>query len=270
MTNTKGEFVRIIGPNSYPPVGDPLTNQVPGLPFTPYNTFLDYFQYLVNTFGPNTTAPTGFSKLGNGKIAHISGNYGGSTAGTSTAYQAQSYDLWASVDNDLNLTIKGSCSLVGDVTMTVSALNMLNPEAVYGGNPTFSLNGGSDQTPGNDIYAWIFGDFFAGLNIGAIGSATVVEKMVVGEMTSSQWFSNLPTKGDLFNKLWGTGVTNYWNQWAQELNSRSDAYNFAYAERFSAPQLSLNPATVDTMTLTLLNAEVNTETASMMADQMMN
>ncbi len=261
VSNNNGDFVRIIGPNSYPPFGDPSNNVPPGLPFTPYNTFETYVQYLVDTFGPGKT-PTGFSKLGNGKIANLAGSYVGSTAGTSAPYQAQTYDLWASVDADSNLTISGTGSVVGSISMTVSKWNLLNPSASYGGNPSFSLNGGPLQTPVNDLYAWILGDFFAGLNIGAIGSAQTVDKVVVGEMTSSDWFAKLPSGGNLFDKLWSSGVTNYWNQWAAQLNVRSDAYNFAYAERFSAPQLSLNPNTVDTLTLELLNADVTKATKS--------
>ena len=256
VTDTSSNFVRIIGPNSYPPFGDPANNLPPGLPFTPYNTYLEYLQYLINTFGPGKAVPSGFSQLGGGKIAHLAGEYGGSTAGTGGAYEKQSYDLWASIDDNFNLAIDGAGSVVGDIKMTITKWNLLNPAATYGGNPQFSLNGGAPQNPQNNLYAWILGDFFAGLNIGAIGSSVKVEGAVVGEMTSSKWFSKLPQSGELFDKLWDSNVTNHWNQWAQVLNSRSEAYNFAYAERFSAPQLSINPNEVDTLTLILLEADV--------------
>jgi hypothetical protein len=256
VTDSSGNFVRIIGANTYPSFGDPASDSPPGLPFTPYNTFLEYFQYLIDTFGPGKSAPPGFSQLGEGKIAHLAGEYGGSNVGSDPAYERQSYDLWASIDDNFNLTIGGTGSAVGDIKITITKWNLLNPAATYGGNPLFSLNGGAPQTPQNNLYAWILGDFFAGLNIGAIGSAVTEDGTVVGEMTSSEWFSKLPGTGDLFNKLWGSNVTNYWNQWAQELNPRSDCYNFAYAERFSAPQISINPDTVDTLTLILLDADV--------------
>ena len=256
VTDNNSNFVRIIGPNSYPPFGDPANNLPPGLPFTPYNTFLEYLQYLINTFGPGKAVPSGFTQLGGGKIAHLAGEYGGSNAGSGGPYEKQSYDLWASIDDNFNLAIDGTGSVVGDIKMTITKWNLLNPAATYGGNPQFSLNGGAPQNPQNNLYAWILGDFFAGLNIGAIGSSVKVDGAVVGEMTSSEWFSKLPQSGDLFDKLWNSNVTNYWNQWAQVLNPRSDAYNFAYAERFSAPQLSINPNDVDTLTLILLDADV--------------
>jgi hypothetical protein len=256
VTDKNSNFVRIIAPNNYPPFGDPTNNLTPGLPFTPYNTFMEYLQYLINTFGPGKAVPSGFSQLGGGKVAHLAGEYGGSSAGTGGPYKQQSYDLWASIDDNFNLAIEGTGSVVGYVKMTITKWNLLNPAATYGGNPQFSLNGGAPQSPQNNLYAWILGDFFAGLNIGAIGSSVKVGGAVVGEMTSSEWFSRLPQSGDLFDKLWDSNVTNYWNQWAQVLNSRSDAYNFAYAERFSAPQLSINPSAVDTLTLILLDADV--------------
>ncbi|CAM3499325.1 hypothetical protein [Paracidovorax anthurii] len=257
VTNAQGGFVRVIGPNSYPPFGDPATNAYPGLPFTPYDTFAGYFGDLIGTFGPGTASPApGFTTLGNGKIAHIKGQFAGNPQGSGTACEAQSYDLWASIDAQCNLTIAGKTSLIDPVSITISQWNLLDPASCYGANPSFSLNGGAQQTPQNDVYAWILGDFFAGLNIGAIGSAQTLDKVAVGDMASSEWFSRLPPQGLLFDKLWGAGVTNHWNTWAQALNPLSDAYNFAFAERFSAPLISLDPARVDTLTLTLLDARV--------------
>jgi len=262
IKDDQGNFVRIIGPNSYPAFGDPSKkNKFPGLPFTPYNTFQDYFNYLISTFGSGKTS-TKAKSLGNGKIAHIKGEYGGSTNGTTTPFLKLSYDLWASIDEDCNLTITGKGSKVGDITLTVSKWNLLNPASTYGGSPVFSDGKTEHSTMPNNIYAWIFGDFFAGLNIGAIGSSVTVDKTVVGDMISSEWFSKLPTKGMLFDKLWTGGETNYWNQWAQELNPKTDAYNFAYAERFSSPQISIGPANADTLTLELLDADVTSVKAA--------
>lgn len=263
INNASNDFVRIIGPNSYPPFGEPNeavsgTNMhYPGLPFTPYNTFLDYFTYLKDTFGPSKTSKK-LTTLGNGKIACIKGEYGGSTEGTTPSYQKQSYNLWASIDDNDTLTIKGSGSVIGTIEMYVTKWDLLNPAAAYGGSPSFSLTkGGTKETSKNNIYAWIFGDFFAGLNIGAIGSSVQLNNVAVGDMNSSEWFAKLPSEGLLFNKLWTGGETNYWNQWAKELNDRSDAYNFSYAERFSAPQISLNPAKADTLTVELLSLLVD-------------
>ncbi|MDA8523267.1 hypothetical protein [Acidovorax sp. NCPPB 4044] len=257
VSNAQGGFVRVIGPNSYPPFGDPATDAYPGLPFTPYDTFAGYFTDLIHTFGPGTASPVpGFAKLGNGKIAHLQGRFAGNPQGSGTACQAQSYDLWAHIDARCNLTLIGKTNLLSHVSIAIGHWDLLNPASCYGANPTFSLDGGAPQTPQNDVFAWILGDFFAGLNIGAIGSGKKVGQEAVGDMASSDWFEKLPPQGLLFDKLWGAGVTDHWNTWAQALNPLSDAYNFAFAERFSAPLISLDPARVDTLTLTLLDASV--------------
>ncbi len=256
VTNSSGDFVRIIGPNTYPPFGEPNSNQVPGLPFTPYNTFLDYIDYLIDNFGPNRI-PKQHDKIGDGRIAHISGEYGGSNHGRGKLYDKQSYDVWAHIDQNGDLHLTGTGSKAGAIDLYVSKWDLLNPAAIYGGSPQYALQkGGTKHSPGNDIYAWVFGDFFAGLNIGAIGSSVKNGDDVIGDMPSQQWFNDLPKAGLLFDKLWPSSVTNYWNQWAQVLNGMSDAYNFAYAERFSAPQISIAPASADTLTLTLLPAAV--------------
>lgn len=251
VTTSNASFVRIIGPNSYPAFGNPSKSQFPGLPFTPYNTFEDYFRYLIANFGVGKTVPTGFTSLGNGKIAVIKGDFSGSK-GTSNEDKAQTYDLSAEIDNDMNLTLKGKGSIVGNISIKVSKWDLLNPTSTYGGNPTITLNGTPNVILSNNIYARILGDFFAGLNIGTIGSTEKFNEILVGEMSSSQWFSKLPPKGYLFDKLWPSTITNHWNQWAATFNNLSDAYNFAYAERFSSPQLTLNPKVVDTLTLKLL------------------
>lgn len=259
VVDSNGNFVRIIGPNSYPPFGDPATNQFPGSPFTPYNTFRAYLGWLRDTFGPGATAPPGFKSLGDGKIARIKGSYGGVTGCTTPDCQAQDFDLWAILDKHLNLTLKGSATKVGDISMSIAKWNLLDPASVYGGNPMFSLNGGPPQAPANDVYSWILGEFYSGLNVGAIGSSAVVDGEVVGEMDATWWFDHLPQSGVLFDKLWtdNDGAEAFWNVWAAALNPRSDAYNFAYSERFSAPQLSLDPARVDTLEIDLLTADVN-------------
>ncbi|MEN2988488.1 hypothetical protein WG926_09250 [Tistrella sp. BH-R2-4] len=261
VTNGAGDFVRIIGPNSYPPFGSPSTDALPGLPATPYNTFLSYYDALISSFGPGTASPApGFTSLGNGRIATIKGQFAGNSQETGPSYAAQAYDLKASIDKAGMITLAGSTGHFPSVTITIDRWNLLNPAASYGAAPAFSLNGGALQTPGNDVYGWILGDFFAGLNIGAIGSATTVKvsgsSVAVGDMASSDWFSTLPAKGLLFAALWPAGVTDHWNQWAAALNPSSQAYNFAFAERFSAPQLNLNPKTVDTLSITLLSRTV--------------
>ena len=262
VQDKSGNFVRVIGPNSYPSFGIPnhTPTMMPGVPFTPYRGFLDYWRYLIKTFGPGTSVQPPFTSLGNGKIANVAGVFAGSGQGSGNASKKQTYELTANIDESGQLTLKGTGSVVGDIKMTITELNLLTPAAACGGAPLFSLNGAAAQPPANDLYSWILGDFFSGLNIGALGSAKIDPSSgmssPVGEWNSSQWFQYLPKAGLLYDKLWGEVVKDHWNRWSRVLNSRSDAYNFAYAERFSSPQLSLDATKVDTLKLTLLDAAI--------------
>lgn len=250
---TDSKFLRIVGPNTYPSFGDPAQKEMMGLPFTPYNTFEQYLDYLILNFGPTTATGTkekGIIGLGKGVIAKLSGKFGGNPSAPQTNLtKPQTYDFTVTIDEDMNLTLTGSGSVVGSQVLKISKWEALTPSGMYGGNATFSINGVS-QSPQNDIHGWILGDLFAGFNIGAIGCDQSVGGEVVGAMVSSDWFSKL-NSSNMFAALW-PNHTNFYNQWAAALVTRSDAYGFAYGERFSAPQLNLDPKKVDTLKVQLL------------------
>jgi len=246
------EFLRIVGPNSYPSFGDPAEKKMMGLPFTPYNTMEAYLQHLIDEYGPKTKKDAKLKGLGAGVIAIVAGYFGGNPSAPQTNLtKAQDYSFSVTLDDDMNLELSGSGTLSGAATLKISKWNLLTPSAMYGGSPEFDLNG-TTQSPGNDIYGWVFGDLFAGFNTGAIGSPQKVNGKVVGEMQSSDWFSKLDSS-QMFGNLWPDNP-NFYNQWAAELVTRSDAYNFAYSERFSAPQLNLAPGSVDTLEIQFLGA----------------
>ncbi|WBX76008.1 beta-1,3-glucanase family protein [Tenacibaculum ovolyticum] len=239
-------FARIIGPSSYPPIG--------GVPVIPYNLFNDYLTFLNENFGKTPIAnPIIIEGLGNGVIATISGHFNGvgPNVPSSGPQSAQDYDLKASIDADLNVTLKGKIGIT-ETTMEFTKANLISPVGIYGANAAFSLNKGSEENPANDVYGWITGDLLAGFNIGAIGSVTEINQEKVGAMKSSSWFSKVPNT-KLFSNL-QSKTTNY-NQYAAALQPLSDAYNFAYSDRFSAVQISLNPATVDELQLSFFNVE---------------
>lgn len=237
-------FARIIGPSSYPPVG--------GVPVTPYNLFKEYLTDLIKNFGPNTSIGKTITGLGKGTIATISGQFNGvgPNVPASGPQSAQAYDLTASIDATGDITLSGTVGSVSETTtMVYKKSDLINPSGIYGANAAFSLNGGASQNPANDVYGWITGDLLAGLNIGAIGSETIINKTIVGAMTSSEWFT-IPNTS-LFSNL-QSSPSNY-NQYAATLQKLSDAYNFAYSDRFSPVLVSLNPATVNTLEISLLN-----------------
>ncbi|PHS10339.1 MAG: hypothetical protein COA88_02540 [Kordia sp.] len=230
-------FARIIGPSSYPPVG--------GVPVTPYNLFEDYLTFLSTKQEEVKTT-----------IATISGTFSGvgPNVPASGSQSAQGYNLTATIDSSNDITLTGTvASGTETTTMVYKKEALINPSGIYGANAPFSLNGAASQTPANDVYGWITGDLLAGLNIGAIGSETVINGKTVGEMTSSEWFT-IPNTS-LFGNL-QRNTSNY-NQYAATLQKLSDAYNFAYSDRFSPVLVSLNPVKVNTLQISLLNANVN-------------
>lgn len=239
-------FARIIGPNSYPP----LCPQ--GIPVQPYFTFQEYLTYLLNTFGPGTPVGGTVPGLGNGVIGNIAGNYAGTATGGSAPPDSgptsqQAYDMTATIDGFLNITLSGTVGS-GTGTMFYAKEDLLNPTGIYGGNANFYLEGAGYNTPQNDVYGWIGGDLFTGMNIGAVGNSQEVGGTQVGAMKSSDWY-NL-SASDLIAMQNGG---NNFNPWFGTLLPLSDAYNFAYTDRLEniKVQVSLNPATVDTLQITL-------------------
>jgi Beta-1,3-glucanase len=245
-------FARIIGPSSYPSVFPPPA----GIPVTPYDLLQGYLTYLLNTFGPSTqsgTVPT----LGAGVIANIAGEFNGVGPNVpATGPQSrQSYTLTATIDDSLNITLSGTASGVqGSTTMLYKVGDLLNPTGIYGGNAPYYLNGATTSTnPGNDVYGWIGGDLFSGLNIGAVGSKAQSSNGIVGSLSSQLWFK-LPVSS-FFAGLQPDNT--YYNQWAATLSKLSEAYNFAYTDRFSPVLVSLNPKIVDTLEIVLEDGTVN-------------
>lgn len=252
-------FARVIGPSSYPPA-----NPAPGaIPVMPYDTFKSYLQSLLKNFGPGTAVGAIVPGLGNGTIASIAGRFAGvgPNPPSSGPTAPQSYQLAASIDANLDITLSGTLGEIpGTTTLLYKQADLGNPSGIYGGNAPYHLNGASGATsPGNDVYGWVGGDLFSGLNIGAVGSSTTVgavaglpSPVMVGALPSQQWFQLPPSF--FFAALQPSG--SFYNAWAAVLAPLSQAYNFAYSDRFAAVFASLNPATVDTLTLTLEPATV--------------
>lgn len=239
--NPGKSFARIIGPSSYPPIY-PAPG---GVPVTPYDRWEAYLQFLHDSYGPGT-AKTG--KLGNGIIARIAGKFAGvgPNPPSSGPTAPQKYDYWASIDKGLNVTLT---EVKGSTRIEYKKEDLMNPAGIYGGNTPYYKNGAKSPTnPGNDVYGWIGGDLFSGFNIGAVGSSATVGKHVVGEMPSQDWFK-LKAK-DFFSGLQPNAP--YFNKWAATLSPLSDAYNFAYSDRFAPVFASLNPSDVDTLKIILL------------------
>lgn len=248
-------FARVIGPSSYPPVFPPPG----GRPLTPYNLLQGYLQSLLQQFGPSTPFGGKLPGLGNGVIATVAGEFAGvgPNVPPSGPQARQAYQLQVSIDSNCNLTLLGKASAVGDIQMVYTQAALLNPNGIYGGDAPFSLNGASPISPANDVYGWIGGDLFSGLNIGAVGSPVTPlgASLPVGSWPSQQWFSLSPSQ--FFAGLQPTSPVLAWNAWAAALAPRSQAYNFAYTDRFAPVFVSLNPAQVNGLQVTLNGAQVS-------------
>lgn len=245
-------FARVIGPSSYPPI-DLNDTAKTAIPVMPYDIFKEYLEYLRDSFGPDTEPGEKIIGLGGGVIAHISGEFGGVGPNVpATGPQSrQSYDYEAKIDDDLNITLIEKEVKAGDTkhSMLFKFDDLINPAGIYGGNASFYFDGSHTSiNPQNNVYGWICGDLFSGINIGAVGSETIKDDVMVGAMPSSEWFSL--EEGEFFSAL-QPEQKNY-NQWAATLAPCSDAYNFAYTDRFAHVFVSLDPAKIDTATVILL------------------
>ncbi|HWZ42765.1 MAG TPA: beta-1,3-glucanase family protein [Candidatus Saccharimonadales bacterium] len=231
-------FARIIGPGAYASITPA------GIPVQPYDLFSEYLQYLLTTFGPGTGTSV-ISGLGNGVIAKIQGQFAGvgPNPPPSGPRSPQFYDLNATIDTELNITLTGTCG-EGAITMLYTITDLQNPSGIYGANAPFYLtlaDGPVYTTPDNDVYGWISGDLFAGINAGLLGSQEL------GGLPSQDWFDCSPAQ--LFGSLQSNPL--YYNQWAATLSQYSNAYNFAFSDRFAPVFASLDPAKVNALEIVL-------------------
>lgn len=241
VSDGNGEFVRVIAPNAYPPS--------PGLPASPYDNFDSYLTYLRDSYSPSH----------GGVIATIAGRFNGvGPAPVTPQTTGQDYQFTATIDASKNIILTGAGSLIGNHSLLFKYEDLMNPTGIYGANPNFYLDGAPNVlTPQNDIYGWMIGDLLAGLNIGAIGSTVVINGVQVGQMESQQWFT--------LNKLFGElqpGNVDFYNQWAAQMSKVSDAYNFAYSDRFAHVVAPLNPSEIDTLEIKLVGSTAIPEVPS--------
>lgn len=230
VRDASGNFVRVIGPSAYPPS--------PGLPTSHYDNFDDYLTYARDSYAP----------AHGGTLATIKGHFGGvGPAPVTPQTRRQDYHFTATIDGQKNITLSGSGTEVGPRTLFFKYDDLVNPSGIYGANPLYYLDGGADAlNPLNDVYGWIIGDLLAGLNIGAVGSTVSIGGREVGTMDSQDWFQ----LDGLFSSL--QPQHRFYNQWAATLSTISDAYNFAYTDRFAHVVAPLNPAEVDTLEIVIL------------------
>jgi len=126
---------------------------------------------------------------------------------------------------------------------------------IYLGNVSWSGGGTTGTFDDNDVYAAAVRDVLAGFNLGFIASATIDPNtgMAFGAESSTHWWSS--TKA--FDYLQPDHI--YYNQYAQVVTSNSDAYSWAFSDRWSHVQAHLYG--LETLEVVLLPDSTATATA---------
>lgn len=128
-------------------------------------------------------------------------------------------------------------SASGDVNLTSAADgtrlripgNTLS-DAIYTTNGIFYVNGAEWNTARNDVNAAVYRDVMTGFNLGYFGA----------ENDSSKWAGLKPFQN-------GNG-----NPYAKVIHEGSDSYGYSYSDNSNKVLLSLDPAKVDTLKITIL------------------
>jgi hypothetical protein len=174
----------------------------------------------------------------------ITGLY--SHIGSTPPTQTQVYSFNTTVLPDGRLQMVGGGAKVGwKHTIIVSAENLL--KGIYLGNVPWTVDGVQDSFAKNDVYAAAVRDILSGFNLGFVASSTIDPKTgkAFGAEPSRFWW----TSAKAFDYL-QPGHPNFYNKYAQIVTSNSDAYSWAFSDRWSHVQAKLHD--VDTMQIVVL------------------
>jgi hypothetical protein len=306
---SKGTFVRVIGndqlmanafynqsPNCDPvalangnPPNSPASAAIPAnYLYKPFNNYLAYLDGTGTPHYAGTTSIAGsFAGVGDGQPGH-------------DETYAQTYTLTPRFnptgtmmfnDGNGNKTYTGFLSMTGttkitkgpdmnvskNITLRIPYTLMLGPRGIVGANAGYEITyGGTGPTdvgtPQNDVWTWIEGDFFAGMNIGAVGSDTLFTGTVnghtykdakVGQMPSQDWFYIGAFLAKPDQKVWQYYFdylqhnSDYYNTYGAVLYPLTDAYNFSYSDRVQGGQVAISwnaqgPDPIVTIEITIL------------------
>jgi len=124
---------------------------------------------------------------------------------------------------------------------------------IYTQSPRCNIDG-VNATPGNDAIGAAIRDVLAGFSYGFIGSNEQnpnAPGKTFGESTSSEW--HLPRTLPIKYAFAGAQPNHpYYNQYAAALNPITMAYGFPYSDFVEKPLASLDPASIDSMDITVL------------------
>jgi len=161
--------------------------------------------------------------------------------GSTPAQQTQKYYFQATVMPNGSLKMVGGGEKVGggrwpgaSHTILISAANLLT--GIYLGNAPWTVDGNPDSFANNDVYGAAVRDVLAGFNLGFMASETrdPATGIPFGQESSKLWWHSPRA----FEFLHPKHV--FYNQYAQIVTGHSDAYSWAFSDRWSHVQLSLH------------------------------
>jgi hypothetical protein len=217
LTDQNGNFLRVLSPHT------PSLDNIDHFPsMVPY---IDRVIAWQNEGHPYTT------------IADTYSNSKGTTPRTTT----QNYSFQATVTPDGGLQLVGGGQVVGggpyggtNHIILIAAADL--PNNIYLGNPPWTVDGVPGSFADNDVYAAAVRDVLSGFNLGFMASKTPDpnhSNVPFGEESSSNWWSS----------QWAFDYLQpehpYYNQYAKIVTSNSNAYSWAFSDRWSAVQANL-------------------------------
>ncbi len=162
-------------------------------------------------------------------------------AGTFFGTPSESYDYTGSMASDtitLTNAAQAHTITIKRSTLDYSATDLINHNGVYTCDAPFMVDGVAHDVADNDIYAAVYRDLVAGLNLGFVRAG--------GANTSSAWWTEpaFPTQN--------APATAYYNAYAKAVAEvYPGAYGFPFSDRYRQVLASLG-GMVDGMTITVL------------------
>jgi len=140
---------------------------------------------------------------------------------------------------------------VTGTNITIASQDLLN--GIYTCNPPYTVNGDPHSIGMNDPYATAVRDVLCGFIFGFIGSTEANPNTgdSFGAGPSNKWYQP-PVPVRLAFAEAQPANSNFYNQYAGYISTVSDAYAFPFSDLIQKPFASLDPSTINAMTIVVL------------------
>jgi len=160
------------------------------------------------------------------------------------------FDLSASVDPAGNLVMTGTAAS-SPANIQIAAGNL--SKGIWSCNPDYTVNGATKHMGDNDVYSAAVRDVLSGFNYGFIASPETNPNTgkPFGAGPSENWYRPKAPPQSLAFEAAQPGHDGFYNKYAAYLAKASDAYSFPFTDLCQAPQASLDPSNIASMTITV-------------------